>query len=100
MNMIKETFFISHGSPTLSIDDSLEARHFLKSWKDKVYSHTPNSILVISGHWETHVPTVNVVNTNDTIYDFYGFPEPMYKVGSSIPLRFFYLLSDYFPNLK
>nr|CAB3479014.1 unnamed protein product [Digitaria exilis] len=27
-----DTFFISHGSPTLSIDDSMPARHFLKSW--------------------------------------------------------------------
>ncbi|GAB2277251.1 hypothetical protein Dimus_011958 [Dionaea muscipula] len=76
---IKEVFFISHGSPTLSIDESLPARHFLKSWKEKVFSQRPKGILVISGHWETDEPTVNVVDRCDTIYDFYGFPEPMYQ---------------------
>lgn len=85
---MKETFFISHGSPTLSIDESLPARHFLKSWKDKVFPTTPNSILVISGHWETSVPTVNLIaQRNDTIHDFYGFPKPMYQV------RFFFMSS-------
>lgn len=78
---MKETFFISHGSPTLSIDESLPARHFLQSWKEKVLPTTPNSILVISGHWETSFPTVNLVaHRNDTIHDFYGFPKPMYQV--------------------
>ncbi|GAA0142763.1 hypothetical protein LIER_03588 [Lithospermum erythrorhizon] len=33
---INQTFYISHGSPTLSIDDSLPARPFLLSFKDKV----------------------------------------------------------------
>lgn len=75
-----DTFFISHGSPTLSIDDSLPARHFLKSWQDQVLTSRPNSILIISGHWETSVPTINVVDRNDTIYDFYGFPRSMYQV--------------------
>lgn len=75
-----ETFFISHGSPTLPIDESLQVRHFLKAWKEQVFLRKPNSILVISAHWETDVPTVNVVRQNDTIYDFYGFPEQLYKV--------------------
>lgn len=82
MSTVKNTFFISHGSPTLSIDESLPARHFLKAWKEQVFTQRPNSILVISGHWETDVPTVNVVQQNDVIYDFYNFPEQMYKVNS------------------
>lgn len=85
MNAIKETFYISHGSPMLSIDDSLPARHFLKSWKEKVYSQRPNSILIISGHWETDEPTVNSVDRCDTIYDFYGFPKPMYQLKYPAP---------------
>jgi 4,5-DOPA dioxygenase extradiol len=79
---LKDTFYISHGSPTLSIDESIEARKFLQSWKKDVYQEKPKSILVISGHWDTTVPTVNVIQTtNDTIYDFYGFPKPMYQVS-------------------
>ena len=76
---LKDTFYISHGSPTLPIDESIPARQFLKSWKE-VYPQKPTAILVISGHWDTAVPTVNAVDRNDTIYDFYGFPKALYKV--------------------
>ncbi|XP_057446475.1 extradiol ring-cleavage dioxygenase-like [Lotus japonicus] len=83
---LKDTFYISHGSPTLSIDESLVARKFLQSWKKEVFPPRPTSILVISGHWDTAVPTVNVVDsTNDTIYDFYGFPKPMYQLKYPAP---------------
>ncbi|KAL6507537.1 hypothetical protein OROGR_023732 [Orobanche gracilis] len=83
---LNQTFYISHGSPTLSIDDALPARHFLKSFQQKVFSHRPSSILIISGHWETHIPTVNVISgANDTIYDFYGFPKSMYQIKYPAP---------------
>ncbi|XP_052195099.1 4,5-DOPA dioxygenase extradiol-like [Diospyros lotus] len=77
----KETFFISQGSPTLSIDESLPARHFLKSFREKVYgSAAPTAILIISGHWETSHPAVTAVSgPSPTIYDFYGFPAEMYQ---------------------
>ncbi|XP_021836122.2 extradiol ring-cleavage dioxygenase [Spinacia oleracea] len=83
--IINETFYISHGSPTLSIDESLPARHFLKSWREKIFDLKPKAILIISGHWETHEPTVNAVDRCDTIYDFYGFPAPMYKLKYPAP---------------
>ncbi|KAJ0450099.1 putative stizolobate synthase [Helianthus annuus] len=80
---IPDTFYISHGSPTLSIDETMPARHFLQSFQQKVYPPTaprPSSILVISGHWETEYPTVNAVDgVSETIYDFYGFPKSMYQ---------------------
>ncbi|KAG4939797.1 hypothetical protein JHK82_045512 [Glycine max] len=83
---LKDTFYISHGSPTLSIDESIQARKFLQSWKKDVFPQRPSSILVISGHWETAVPTVNVVDSiNDTIYDFYGFPKQMYQLKYPAP---------------
>ncbi|KAL0436467.1 UNVERIFIED_CONTAM: 4,5-DOPA dioxygenase extradiol [Sesamum radiatum] len=83
---IKETFYISHGSPTLSIDDSLPARHFLKSFREKVLSEKPKAILIISGHWETTEPAVNAVSgPSETIYDFYGFPDVMYKLKYPAP---------------
>ncbi|KAG8374585.1 hypothetical protein BUALT_Bualt10G0010700 [Buddleja alternifolia] len=83
---LKETFYISHGSPTLAIDDSLPARHFLKSFRQRVFSDKPNSILMISAHWDTTEPTVNAINgPSDTIYDFYGFPKPMYQLKYPAP---------------
>jgi hypothetical protein len=80
-----DTFFLSHGSPTLSIDDNIPARHFFKSWVPAKVAgdQPPRAILVVSGHWETATPAVNVIRgSNDTIYDFYGFPKPMYQVRS------------------
>ncbi|XP_042379667.1 extradiol ring-cleavage dioxygenase isoform X2 [Zingiber officinale] len=81
-----DTFFLSHGSPTLSIDDSLPARHFFLSWQSKVLPAVPSAILIVSGHWETSSPTVNVIDgLNDTIYDFYNFPKRMYELKYPAP---------------
>lgn len=84
---LKETFFISHGSPTLSTDDSIPARRFLISFQQRFLPEKkPNSILVVSAHWETTAPSVNVINgPSDTIYDFYGFPKPMYQLKYPAP---------------
>ncbi|KAL9171152.1 hypothetical protein ABFS82_04G191000 [Erythranthe guttata] len=83
---MKDTFYISHGSPTLSIDDSLPARHFLKSFQQKVLPEKPKAILIISGHWETSEPSVNAVTgPSETIYDFYGFPDRMYRLKYPAP---------------
>ncbi|CAN1156369.1 4,5-DOPA dioxygenase extradiol, partial [Linum perenne] len=61
-------------------------RHFLKSWDQKIYTKDkPKEIFIISGHWDTKVPAVNVVDRNDTIYDFYGFPKQMYQVPPTTP---------------
>ncbi|KAH8510910.1 hypothetical protein POPTR_004G135200v4 [Populus trichocarpa] len=80
-----DTVYISHGSPMMAIDESIPARQFLKSWQQTVLKERPKAILVISGHWDTKEPTVNVVNINDTIYDFYGFPKPMYQLKYTPP---------------
>ncbi|XP_074311663.1 4,5-DOPA dioxygenase extradiol-like [Silene latifolia] len=83
---INNTFFISHGSPSLSIDDSNPARDFLKGWKKQDYGQIPKAILVISGHWQTDEPTVSSVDgILDTSHDFYGFPASMYKLKYPAP---------------
>lgn len=47
---------------------------------------TPTAILIISGHWDTKQPTVNVISgRNETIYDFYGFPNSMYQIKYPAP---------------
>jgi 4,5-DOPA dioxygenase extradiol len=80
-----DTFFISHGAPTMVVDESIPARSFLQSWKSSVMHETPKAILMVSAHWDTDAPTVNLVHgANDTFHDFYGFPSKMYKVISQI----------------
>ncbi|XP_038883407.1 extradiol ring-cleavage dioxygenase-like [Benincasa hispida] len=83
---LKDTFYVSHGSPTLTIDDTIKARQFFQSWKEKIFPQRPKAILCISAHYDTSYPTINVVSgPNDTIYDFYGFPSKMYKLKYPAP---------------
>lgn len=84
-----DTFYISHGSPMLSVDDSMPARQFLQSWGPAGLAgpKPPRAILVVSGHWETDTPAVNAIRgTNDTIYDFYNFPSECTRY--TIPVAF------------
>ncbi|KAG6517352.1 4,5-DOPA dioxygenase extradiol-like isoform X1 [Zingiber officinale] len=81
-----DTFFLSHGSPMLSVDESLPARHFFESWRSKVLPAAPTAILVVSGHWETASPTVNAIDgSSDTIHDFYNFPKRLYEFKYPAP---------------
>uniref|UniRef100_A0A6F8Z9N4 stizolobate synthase n=2 Tax=Bougainvillea TaxID=3540 RepID=A0A6F8Z9N4_9CARY len=82
---IKETYYISHGTPMLAVDEAVPARKFFKEWREKVDGRKPNSILIISAHWETHHPTITAVDRCDTIYDFYGFPSSLYKLKYPAP---------------
>eukprot|EP01018_Ginkgo_biloba_P039173 Gb_28946 [translate_table: standard] len=78
-----DTYFISHGSPMLAVDD-IPAKHFLENWS-KIVPQKPKAILIISGHWETSEPAVNVVSRNSSIYDYYGFPSELYQLQYDAP---------------
>ena len=76
------TLFVSHGAPTLAIDDS-PARRFLLSYGDVLGK--PRAILVLSAHFETPVATVTASSAPETIYDFWGFPEALYDITYPAP---------------
>lgn len=40
----------------------------------------PRAILIISGHWLTRRPTLNVAEQPTLLYDYYGFPEHTYHL--------------------
>lgn len=73
----QKTYFVSHGSPTLPFDN-VEAREFLKNLGLQIPK--PRAILMVSAHWETQVPSINAVAQNETIHDFYGFPQKLYEL--------------------
>ncbi|MFT8719026.1 DODA-type extradiol aromatic ring-opening family dioxygenase [Acetobacter sp.] len=40
----------------------------------------PTAIIVMSGHWETSVPTVTTAENHTLLYDYYGFPKHTYAL--------------------
>jgi len=45
----------------------------------------PKAVLVVSGHWETERPTVNVGPHPGMLFDYYGFPEHTYRLSYPAP---------------
>ena len=69
--------FVSHGAPTLPFEQ-VPAREFLQSL-GREYSDV-SAVLCISAHWQTREPAVGAVQRPETIHDFSGFPEALYRI--------------------
>jgi len=71
------TLFVSHGSPMHALD----AGGAGPAWEALAASlPRPRSILMVSAHWETRLPMLTGGNQLETIHDFSGFPEELYKI--------------------
>lgn len=71
--------FLSHGAPTLLVEDS-PARRYLSGLGNQIGA--PKAIFVISAHHQSREDSVAVTSgvAPETIYDFSGFPEALYQV--------------------
>lgn len=74
--------FVSHGAPTLPLEHSA-AHDFLVELGTTL--GRPQEILAVSAHWETAVPAVSAANSPQTLYDFYDFPEELYRLSYPAP---------------
>jgi 4,5-DOPA dioxygenase extradiol len=69
--------FVSHGAPTLAIED-VPASRFLRGFGQEL--GRPSAILVVSAHWDTAAPMVTTAPRLETIYDFGGFDPVLYTI--------------------
>lgn len=69
--------FVSHGAPTLMIEDN-PAHHFIRQLGGRY--PRPKAVVVASAHWLTRAPAVSGAVQPETIHDFGGFPEVLYRM--------------------
>jgi 4,5-DOPA dioxygenase extradiol len=76
------SLFVSHGSPMHAID----AGGAGPAWRAMADAlPRPRAVLIVSAHWETSLPMLTGATTLETIHDFGGFPEELYRVRYDVP---------------
>ncbi len=77
--------FVGHGAPLLALDPVKGKQ--LRAWGEAMATRVgkPRAIVVISAHWEATPLTIGATSPLPLIYDFYGFPRPLYQLEYASP---------------
>jgi 4,5-DOPA dioxygenase extradiol len=80
MSNAMPTLFVPHGAPTFALRPGA-AGAALATIAKKLPA--PRAIIIISPHWDTAVPTVGSSAQPETVHDFGGFAEELYRIQYS-----------------
>ncbi|MBT8203597.1 MAG: dioxygenase [Acidimicrobiia bacterium] len=75
------TGFVGHGAPTNALNDARGAQW--RRWAESL--PRPSAILSISAHFEQAPPSIGATSTVPLVYDFWGFPQPLYEITYAAP---------------
>lgn len=69
--------FLAHGAPTLAIE-----QHEYAAWLRKLGGilPRPEAVVVFSAHWPSPVQRIACADTYETMHDFFGFPDHLYRL--------------------
>ncbi len=71
------SLFIAHGAPLLAVQDNEYTRFLSQLGKTLP---RPRAVVILSAHWVHGTQQVSDVKRYETIYDFGGFPEELYRI--------------------
>ncbi len=77
MNALHPVLFVPHGSPMFALQPGA-AGAAMSAVAGRIGS--PRSVVVISPHWETDLPTVGTSARLETIHDFGGFDPRLFEI--------------------
>jgi 4,5-DOPA dioxygenase extradiol len=76
------SYFFAHGAPSIVLEHN-DYTQLLKTFRE--HTPRPKAIVLFSAHWEETVQSIGAAETYETIYDFGGFQDELYRMTYPAP---------------